>query len=61
MIEIMTDKNTVLEAIRKLPDDVSLWQIVDKIEILAVLQNAHEDSVEGRTKTHAEVGAMIQE
>ena len=36
MIEIMTDKNTVLEAIGKLPDDISLQQIVQELEILAM-------------------------
>ena len=36
MIETMTDKNTVLEAIHKLPNDISLQQIIEKLEILAM-------------------------
>ena len=39
MIETMTDKNTVLEAIHKLPDDISLQQIVENLELLAMQLN----------------------
>ena len=39
MIETLTVKNTVLEAIRNLPDDISLHQIVEKLELLAIQLN----------------------
>lgn len=61
MTETMTDKNTVLEAIRKLPDDVSLQQIVEEMKIFAALRMAHADSISGRSKTHSAVGTLIRE
>ena len=59
MIETINDKKAVLETVGKLPDNISLQQIIEEMEILAALRKAHADSVAGRIKTHAVVGALI--
>jgi hypothetical protein len=47
----MSDKQTILEAIQKLPEDVSFDEVREEIEILAALRQARQASAEGRVHT----------
>jgi len=51
----MSDKRVVLEAIRRMPDSVTLDDIRDELELLASLRRAEEDIKAGRVISHAEV------
>ena len=44
----MSDKQSVLEAIRRLPDEVTLREICDEIEFLAAVRQGEEQAVQGR-------------
>jgi hypothetical protein len=44
----MSDKQLIMEAIEKLPDDVSFEEVREEIEILAALRRARQASAEGR-------------
>ena len=51
----MTDKHTVIELIERMPDNVTLAQIVDQISLLQSLREGMADSKAGRVVSHAEV------
>jgi len=51
----MSDKETVLEAVRKLPDDASLQSIAEEIEFLAALREGEEAADKGQVTPHDEV------
>lgn len=55
----MTDKQIVLEAIRKLPDDISIEEIAEDVEILAAIRKGEADIAAGRFKTHEEVEKLL--
>lgn len=44
----MSDKQSVLEAIRRLPDEVSLREIRDEIEFLAAIREGEQQADQGR-------------
>jgi hypothetical protein len=44
----MSDKQLILEAIERLPDDASFEEVREEIEILAALRRARQASAEGR-------------
>jgi hypothetical protein len=44
----MSDKQLIMEAIEKLPDDVSFDEVREELEILAALRRARQASAEGR-------------
>jgi predicted transcriptional regulator len=50
----MSHKETVLEAVRNLPDDCSLERIVEEISILAAIQRGLDAVEQGRTVSHEE-------
>ncbi len=56
---VMTDKQIVLEAVSKLPDDISITEIAEDVEILAALQKGEDDITAGRVKTHDEVEKLF--
>lgn len=45
----MSDKQMILEAVQKLPEDVTFEQVREEIDILAALARARQASAEGRT------------
>jgi len=55
----MTDKQLALETISKLPDDISIGEIAEDVEILAAIRQGEADIAEGRFKTHEEVEKML--
>jgi hypothetical protein len=47
----MSDKQLILDALQRLPEDVTFEQVREEIEILAALHRARQASVEGRVYT----------
>jgi hypothetical protein len=57
----MSNKDLVIESVRRLPEDVSLQQIVEEIEILARLREAEKASSEGRVHPQARVRELVRQ
>ena len=55
----MTDKQRVLETISGLPEQTSLQQIAEEIEILAAIRRGEEAAAAGRTTPHEEVKKLL--
>ncbi len=51
----MSDKETVLEAVCRLPDDASLQSIAEEIELLAAIHEGEEAADKGQVTSHEEV------
>ena len=51
----MSDKEAVIEAIRKLPDTATMEEISEDVAILASLSRAKQASEAGRVVSHEEV------
>jgi predicted transcriptional regulator len=56
----MKDKQVAIETINHLPEDASMEQIAEELQIMAALRKGKEDIRAGRTKTHAEVEQMFE-
>jgi len=55
----MTDKQRVLETISGLPEQASLQQIAEEVEILAAIRRGEEAADAGRTMPHEEVKKLL--
>ena len=51
----MSDKEVVIEAVRKLPDTVSMDDISEEVAILAAIRRGEEAADSGRIVSHEEV------
>lgn len=51
----MTDKEAVLDALQRLPENASLEEISEELRIMAAVRRGRADMAAGRTKTHTEV------
>ena len=51
-IDVMSQKELVLEAIQELPDDSSIDQIADRVEFLAAIQKGMNDLDRGEIIPH---------
>jgi predicted transcriptional regulator len=51
----MSNKDTVIEAVRQLPDDVSFEEITERIAILAAIRKGEQAADAGRVTSHEEV------
>lgn len=51
----MTNKDLVIEALRRLPEDVTLEEISEEIAVLAALRRGEEAATAGRVASHEEV------
>lgn len=49
-----------MEAIRELPDDVSIAQIADRIEFMSAIHRGLEDLKNGETIPHDEVKKQLK-
>jgi len=56
----MTDKEAVLEAVQRLPDDSSLERITEELQIMAAVRRGRADIAAGRTKTHEEAQRLFE-
>jgi predicted transcriptional regulator len=56
----MKDKQVALETINKLPEDASMDEIAEELQILAAVRKGKEDVNAGRVKSHAEVERLVE-
>lgn len=57
----MSNKEIVIDAVRRLPDDVSLEQITHEIEILAGIRRGQADVAAGRVVPHDRVRELVRQ
>jgi predicted transcriptional regulator len=55
----MTDKQRVLETISGLPEQASLQQIAEEVEILSAIRRGEASADAGRTTPHEEVKKLL--
>ena len=56
----MTDKQAVLDALQRLPENASLDAIAEELRIMAAIRKARSDLSAGRVKTHEEAEQMFE-
>jgi hypothetical protein len=56
----MTDKEAVIDALQRLPENVSLQEICEELRIMSAVRQARDDIAEGRTKSHEEVQHLLE-
>lgn len=56
----MTDKQAVLDALQRLPENASLEEIAEELRIMAAVRRGRDDVAAGRTKTHGEVEDLVK-
>ena len=59
-VDIMTDKQAVIDAIHRLPDNASLDEIAEELQIMAAIRRGRADVAAGRTKTHQETEQLLE-
>jgi predicted transcriptional regulator len=55
----MTDKQAVIDAIGRLPENASLNEIIEELCIIAAVRRGRADIVSGRTKTQEETEQLL--
>ena len=55
----MSNKELVVDALRKMPEDVTLEEISEEIAILAAIKRGEEAIVAGRVVPHEEVKKRV--
>ena len=55
----MTDKQAVIDALNRLPEAVSLEEITEELHIMASIRSGRADIAAGRTRSHEEVGQLV--
>ena len=56
----MTDKEVVLDALSRLPENASLEEIIEELQIMAAVRRRRTDIAAGRTKTQEEVRQLVE-
>jgi predicted transcriptional regulator len=56
----MTDKAVAIETIANLPENSSMEEIAEELQIMAAIRKGKEDVKAGRTKSHAEVEKIFE-
>ena len=56
----MTDKQAVVDALQRLPENVSLEEIAEELRIMAAVRRGRADVAAGRTKTHEEAQELLE-
>lgn len=56
----MSTKESILDAIRRLPDDVAFDDVVEEIRILQRIQEGEQAADEGKTRRHEEVRELVR-
>ena len=59
-IELMTDKQAVMDALQRLPEDASLEEISEELRIMASIRRGRADVAAGRTKTQEEAERLLE-
>ncbi len=55
----MTDKQAVIDALSRLPENASLEEITEELQIMAAVRRGREGIAAGRTKTQEEVRQLV--
>ncbi|HEY1170970.1 MAG TPA: hypothetical protein VGH19_06325 [Verrucomicrobiae bacterium] len=56
----MTDKQTVAEVLNRMPENATLDEITEELQILAAIRQGREDIAAGRKKDHQEVENLFE-
>lgn len=56
----MKDKLVAIQTINKLPEDASMEEIAEELQILAAIRKGKADIKAGRVKSHAQVEKMFE-
>ena len=56
----MTDKQAVIDALQRLPENASLDEITEELRIMAAIRRGRADVVAGHTKAHREVEELVE-
>ena len=56
----MTDKQAVLDALSRLPENASLEEITEELQIMAAVRRGREAIAAGRTKSQEEVEQLVE-
>lgn len=56
----MTDKEAVLDALSRLPENASLEEIIEELQIIAAVRRGRANIAAGRTKTQEEVRQLVE-
>lgn len=55
----MTDKDLVMETLKKLPEEISIEQILEEIQILAAIRRGEQAADAGKVIPHEDVKKMV--
>jgi predicted transcriptional regulator len=55
----MTDKQAVIDALSRLPENASLEEITEELQIMATVRRGREAIAAGQTKTQEEVKQLV--
>ena len=56
----MTDKQAVIDALGRLPENASLDEITEELRIMAAVRRGRADVAAGRTKTQQETEKLVE-
>lgn len=56
----MTDKQAVMDALERLPENASLDEIAEELRIMAAIRRGRADIAAGRTKTQEQAGQLLE-
>ena len=56
----MTDKKAVLDALQRLPENATLEDISEELQIMASVRRARADASAGRAKTHEQTKVLFE-
>jgi predicted transcriptional regulator len=56
----MTDKQAVVDALQRLPENASLEEITEELHIMAAVRRGRADVAAGRTKTQEEAQKLLE-
>jgi predicted transcriptional regulator len=56
----MTDKQAAIDALQRLPENASLDEITQELQLMAAVRRGRKDIAAGRTKTHQEVKESLE-
>ena len=58
-IELMMDKQAVIDALQRLPEDATLEEISEELRIMVSIRRGRADIAAGRTKTQEEAEHLL--
>jgi len=56
----MKDKQVAIQTINKLPEDTSMEEIAEELQIMAAIRKGKADVNAGRVKSHAQVEKLFE-